>query len=142
MDENEIRRMNLERLRELVQEMGFDSFFDVAIAEAQSSPREKELFMRSGQLGDLLESLRGPIKRRRDAGHQDNSLFETEICSMSRDIYVREWRQLTTDNVLRRGTRTDDSPPDFAALYPRFKSHAPQLFDLVEALLPDPDKEN
>ena len=142
MDENEIKRMNLERLRELAQEMGFNSLFDVAIAEAQSPPREKELFMRSGQLSDLFESLRGPIKRRRDAEHQDNSLFEKEICSMSRDIYVREWRHLITDNVLRRGTLTDDSPPDFAALYPRFKSHAPQLFDLLDALLPEPDKEN
>jgi hypothetical protein len=142
MDEDEIRRMNLERLRELAQEMGFDSLFDVAIAEAQSSPREKELFMGSGHLSDLLESLRGPIKRRRDAGHQDTSLFESEICSMSRDIYVREWRHLISDNVLRRGTLTDDSPPDFAALYPRFKSHAPQLFDLLDALLPEPDKEN
>ena len=142
MDEDEIRRMNLERLRELAQEMGFDSLFDVAIAEAQSSPREKELFMVSGQLSDLLESLRGPMKRRRDAGHQENSIFETEICSMSRDIYVREWRHLIADNVLRRGTLADDSRPDFAVLYPRLKSHAPQLFGLLDALLPEPDKEN
>ena len=139
MDENEVRKMNLGRLRDLAAELGFDSLFDVAIAEAQSNSGEKERFLRSGQLGELVQSFGGRRKRSADGDH---SLFEREVCDMSRDIYVREWRHLVTDSMLRKGSLPDDSPPDFAALYPRMKSHAPRLFDLLDAFLPEVEKES
>ena len=91
MDEGEVTHMNLQRLRDLAQELGYNSLFDVAVAEARFSPEEREGFMEAGGLEELVASFRTSIKRRIVAVDVENNRYGQDICSLSREIYAREW---------------------------------------------------
>ena len=138
--------MNLQRLRDFAQELGYKSLFDVALAEAQCSPNERQRFMESGGLEELFGSFLASTKRKRVTLDIDNKRYGDEICGLLHEVYAHEWQQLLKDNnfkiSLDKIPSQEVSLPDFSALYARMQAHAPQLFALIDALVPDRDSEN
>ena len=144
MDEREVARMNLGRLRELAQQLGYNSLFDVAVAEARSSSSERLRFIEAGGLEEFCGVFRSSLKRKRSLFNEENQRLGEDLCAISREVYVREWNQLIGDNAFMSKLElpTELSPEYFAELYARMKLRAPQLLALIDALLPDSDKEN
>jgi hypothetical protein len=141
MDEKEVAQINLGQLRDLAHKLGYDSLFDVAIAEARHSPLERDRFVEEGRLEELYRYVRP--NRRNDIQNQQ---FDEEICQLSRSIYVKEWKRLTGDSKLKNTVIKGDSPDDFSQpyfseLYFQMQAHAPQLFALIDSFIPDVNKQ-
>ena len=151
MGEYEESRIKLGRLRDLATELGYTSLFDVALAEARHSPTEKQQFVEEGGLEEFYCIFRSH-RRRKDVKaneqiNEQNRKIDENICDMSRRIYMREWKQLLGDNKLKNAVMNGDSADDFSQayfseLYAQMDSLAPQLFGLINCLVPDISKRN
>lgn len=150
MSETEETSIKLGRLRDLAQELGYNSLFDVALAEARHSPEEKQRFIDEGGLEELYCRFRS-YKRKNPTvttqANEQNQKIDEDICEMSRRVYIREWKLIMGDNALKNGLMKGDSPDDFSQsyfseLYSQMESLAPQLFTLINLLIPDINKRN
>jgi hypothetical protein len=97
MREDEESSIKLGRLRDLAEELGYNSLFDVALAEARHSPTEKQRFVEEGGLEEFYCTFRSQ-RRRKDVKaneqlNEQNRKIDEDICDMSRRIYMKEWKQ-------------------------------------------------
>jgi hypothetical protein len=145
MREDEVARIKLGRLRDLAEELGYNSLFDVALAEARHSPKEKQRFLEEGGLEEFFYSFRSQRRRKDEQINGQDRKIDEDICDMSRRIYMREWKRLLGDNKLKNAVMNGDSADDFSQpyfseLYAQMDSLAPQLFALINSLVPDISK--
>jgi hypothetical protein len=164
MEPDELAAMNLQKLRDQAKEFGYNSLFDVALADAKSSRigTARREFVESGGFDEFCRKFQRYIpkpepppepaeeegRKRKVKRDQREPIFvdaNNEACNIARDIYFQEFESLRNDSTFRAKminiTNETIVSVDLSEFYRRMKAKAPCLFALIETLYPELEEE-
>ena len=165
MEPEELAAMNLQKLRDQAKEFGYNSLFDLALAEAKNANTRtaKREFVESGGFDEFCrrfqayipkpESPPEPTEEERQKRKQKTDKREpifvdanNEACNTARDIYFQEFESLRNDTTFKAKminiTNETIVSVDLSEFYRRMKAKAPCLFALIETLYPEQEEES
>src|SRR5436309_7393301 len=140
-EEDEAVRPHLLAIRNFAHHFGFESLFDVVLAEARLSPVDARAFVEWGGLCQLYQYCcatgRNPTS--------DN--LRQELCEISRNVYRQEWNSLLSDKTfkvkLESFKHENVQSFSFSDLYAQMQHDAPNLVELTGILVSSrPTKED
>jgi len=140
-EEDEAIRPHLLAIRNLAHRFGFESLFDVVLAEARLSPIDARAFAEQGGFRQLYQYCCA-------TGRNPASVsLRQELCEMSRNVYLEEWNTLLSNRSfkvrLESFKHENIQSFSFGDLYTRMEHDAPNLVELVSILISSrPSKEN
>lgn len=164
MEPGELKAMNLQKLRDQAKEFGYNSLFDVALADARNtnSRTVRKEFVESGGFDEFCRKFQAYIpkpepppepaedegRKRKLRRDQREPVFvdaNNEACNIARDIYFQEFESLRSDNTFKAKminiTNETIVSVDLSEFYRRMKAKAPCLFALIETLYPELEEE-
>jgi len=134
-------RPHLLAIRNFAYRFGFESLFDVVLAEARLSPVDAHTFAEQGGLSRLYQYCCATGR------NQPSATLRKELCEFSRNVYREEWNTLLRDKTfkvkLESFKHENVQSFSFSDLYARMEHNAPNLVGLTATLISSrPLKEN
>jgi hypothetical protein len=161
MEPGQLEAVQLQNLRDRAKGFGYNSFFDLALVEANvGSSKAKREFVETGGFAEFCRHFQAYMPKPepsesteeeavpRKKKQKKEPIFvdaNNDACNTARDIYFQEFEALRSDSTFRAKminiTNETISSVDLSEYYYRMKAKAPCLFALLETLYPEQEEE-